>query len=460
MLAQVFLVGGAVRDALLKNQTESDRDYVVVGSTPEQMQSLGFVPVGKDFPVFVDPDTGEEYALARTERKVARGYHGFQFHTDPSVTLEQDLARRDLSINAMAYPLGALSDWAQSKASFNWTDFQFDPAQVHDPFSGLKDLQDKLLRHVGQAFTEDPVRILRLARFAARFASFVVAPETFRLVEHMVQSGEVDALVPERVWKEISRGLLEDNPKPMIRLLISTGTLSRLLPMLKTAQVNNELIFSAVSHLGQAAGGRLNELLIQEPIQKDLPEHRDDHLEAHQREHRLEQRFCVLLAWLCAGEQVPESLAGKINQHWKVPTTLAQSGLLWVREKNGLQALGRALRTANRSLTDTAAVSIEILNLLNRSDAFRKPERFTRIIELSHDRVLVDQLSNLLTRCLTVDSGSIAQTVAAQMELQTLDGNGKSSNGKQTDLKLNLGELIQSAIRAERLKQIQQALSA
>ena len=205
---QTYMVGGAVRDALLGLPVH-DRDWVVVGATPQAMADAGYLPVGRDFPVFLHPDTREEYALARTERKTAPGYHGFAFHADPGVTLEQDLARRDLTINAMA---------------------QDQAGQVIDPFHGRRDLQDRVLRHVTDAFREDPVRILRLARFAARFADFSIAPETLQLMREMVAAGEVDALVPERVWQELSRGLMEDKPSRMFEVLRECGALARLLP--------------------------------------------------------------------------------------------------------------------------------------------------------------------------------------------------------------------------------------
>jgi tRNA nucleotidyltransferase (CCA-adding enzyme) len=205
---QIFIVGGAVRDELL-GRANADRDYVVVGATPEAMLQKGFRPVGKDFPVFLHPQTQEEYALARTERKSGHGYHGFTFHAAPDVTLEEDLARRDLTINAMARaPDGTLVD----------------------PFYGQQDLSVKILRHVGPAFAEDPVRILRIARFAARFQDFSVAPETMTLMRAMVTSGEVDHLVPERVWQELATGLMEDKPSRMFEVLRDSGALARLLP--------------------------------------------------------------------------------------------------------------------------------------------------------------------------------------------------------------------------------------
>ena len=205
---QIYEVGGAVRDALL-GLPVNDRDWVVVGATPEEMVQAGFLPVGKDFPVFLHPRTREEHALARTERKTAPGYKGFAVHTAPGVTLEEDLARRDLTINAMARD-------AQGR--------------LIDPYGGQRDLRARVLRHVTEAFREDPVRILRLARFAARFADFSVAPETLALMRGMVDAGEVDALVAERVWQELARGLMEATPSRMFEVLRECGALARLLP--------------------------------------------------------------------------------------------------------------------------------------------------------------------------------------------------------------------------------------
>lgn len=207
---QVYSVGGAVRDELLGLATK-DHDYVVVGSTPDEMLALGYKAVGKDFPVFLHPKTHEEYALARTERKTAPGYKGFQIHASPEVTLEEDLARRDLTINAIAKDAeGALID----------------------PYHGLADIQAGVLRHVSPAFSEDPVRILRTARFAARFKQFNVAPETMQLMQDMVQAGEVDALVAERVWQELAKGLMESKPSRMFEVLRACGALKKILPEL------------------------------------------------------------------------------------------------------------------------------------------------------------------------------------------------------------------------------------
>lgn len=205
-----YAVGGSVRDQLLGLPVQ-DRDYVVVGATPEEMVAAGYRPVGADFPVFLHPQTHEEYALARTERKTAPGYKGFVFHTSSDVTLEDDLRRRDLTINAIA---------------------QDESGALIDPHGGQQDIRDRILRHVGEAFAEDPVRILRLARFAARFADrgFRVADETLALMQKMVDAGEVDHLVPERVWQELARGMMEKTPSKMFDVLRSCGALARILP--------------------------------------------------------------------------------------------------------------------------------------------------------------------------------------------------------------------------------------
>ena len=207
---QTYLVGGAVRDKLLKRAVV-DQDHVVVGALPEDMLALGYKPVGKDFPVFLHPKTGEEYALARTERKTGRGYHGFVFQADATVTLEQDLARRDLTINAIA---------------------QDEHGALTDPYHGVRDLEARVLRHVSSAFVEDPVRVLRLARFAARFAplGFTVAPETMALMQQMVRDGEVDHLVAERVWTETRKALGEAQPSAFVQVLRECGALAVLFP--------------------------------------------------------------------------------------------------------------------------------------------------------------------------------------------------------------------------------------
>lgn len=236
MSLHVFKVGGCVRDRLLREQgldaPTGDIDWVVTGATPEAMLARGFIPVGADFPVFLHPSTHEEYALARTERKTAKGYHGFTFYTAPDVTLEEDLRRRDLTINAMA---------EDSKGN------------IIDPWGGQADIKSRVLRHVSEAFCEDPVRILRLARFAARFPDFAVAPETLALCRQMVDCGEVDALVPERTWQELRRGLAEVNPVRMIEVLEECGVWNRIFADISvTGRVREALLRAAQRKLDTA----------------------------------------------------------------------------------------------------------------------------------------------------------------------------------------------------------------
>lgn len=216
---KIYAVGGAVRDELLGLPVR-ERDWVVVGARPEELLAQGFRPVGRDFPVFLHPGTQEEYALARTERKTAPGYAGFVFHAAPSVTLTEDLARRDLTINAIA---------------------RDEKGELTDPYGGQADLAVKVLRHVSAAFSEDPVRILRVARFAARFPDFSVAPETMALMRVMVGNGEVDALVPERVWQELARGLMESQPLRMFETLRECGALDKLLPSIQVDPAINQV---------------------------------------------------------------------------------------------------------------------------------------------------------------------------------------------------------------------------
>ena len=228
---QIYTVGGYVRDMLLRQAGHDvpaggDRDWVVVGSTPEEMLEKGFTPVGADFPVFLHPKTHEEYALARTERKTARGYHGFVFHTDPGVTLEEDLKRRDLTINAMAMD---------------------DSGRIVDPYGGMEDLRNHVLRHVSEAFSEDPVRILRVARFSAKLCDFRIAEETMALMTLMVENGETDALVPARIWAEVSRGFASRHPLNMIDALSRCGLWTKLFPVDPDNSAMREVLSKAVS---------------------------------------------------------------------------------------------------------------------------------------------------------------------------------------------------------------------
>jgi len=221
---KIYAVGGAIRDTLM-GMPVHDVDYVVVGSSVDEMLAKGFRPVGKDFPVFLHPETQAEYALARTERKTGQGYKGFHFYADPSVTLEQDLERRDLTINAMAQEVGVGGK-------------QFGP--IIDPYNGQEDLAAKVFRHVSNAFSEDPLRLLRIARFAARFPEFSIADETMSLLKAIVQSGELDTLSAERIWQELARGLIASKPMHMFQVLLNTSAAKTLLPSTLTIELVKE----------------------------------------------------------------------------------------------------------------------------------------------------------------------------------------------------------------------------
>jgi tRNA nucleotidyltransferase (CCA-adding enzyme) len=335
MPMQTYVVGGAVRDELL-GRPVADRDHVVVGATPEDMVAQGFRPVGKDFPVFLHPDTQEEYALARTERKTAPGYHGFVFHTSPDVTLADDLVRRDLTVNAMA---------------------RADDGSIVDPYGGRADLDARLFRHVSAAFAEDPVRILRVARFAARFPEFRVAPETNALMRKMVEDGEVDALVPERVWQELARGLMAEKPSRMFEVLRSCGALLRLIPELDRlwgvpqpplhhpeidTGVHIMLVVDHAASAGLSLAVRVAALL------HDLGKGTTPPSE-WPRHHGHEARSVVLVDAVC--------------KRLKIPNDCRDLALMTAREHGNV---GRALEL--RAST--------VVNLLERCDAFRKPQRF------------------------------------------------------------------------------------
>jgi len=301
---EIYLVGGAVRDAMLGFEG-ADRDWVVVGATPEAMAAQGYQAVGKDFPVFLHPQTHEEYALARTERKTAPGYRGFVVHADPGVTLLDDLARRDLTINAMARSASG---------------------ELIDPYGGARDLSARVLRHVTDAFREDPVRILRVARFAARFAQFTVAQDTLQLMRDMVQTGEVDALVRERVWQELSRGLMASQPSRMLQVLHDCGALQRLV-----AEWGDGLALHSV---------------VDAAARQSAP---------------LDVRWAVLCHRLSAPE------VNALCERLRVPVPCRDMAQWLVREFTCLEHPG--------SLS-----AEDVLALLQRSDAFRRPERFSEAL--------------------------------------------------------------------------------
>ena len=331
---KAYVVGGAVRDELLGLDVQ-DKDYVVVGSTPEEMVAAGFTPVGKDFPVFLHPATHEEYALARTERKSGRGYKGFTVYSAPDVTLEQDLARRDLTINAMARAADGT---------------------LIDPFHGKQDLQDGVLRHVSEAFHEDPVRILRVARFAARFG-FRIADETMALMKLMVDNGEADHLVAERVWQEFGRGLLEEHPERMFAALERCDFRPKLLP-----------------ELGRIPGTFSGSLAV---------------------------RFAVLCAPL------RESEIAALCDRLRVPNEERDLAVLCCRLRASLDASSPG----------------ELLNLLRRGDAIRRPERFRAMLEVARiERRGFDttKIELALAAAAAVDAGAVARGAPAPAEIPAL----------------------------------------
>ena len=337
---KTYIVGGAVRDRLLGLPVQ-DRDHVVVGATPEQMLARGFKPVGRDFPVFLHPETHEEYALARTERKTAPGYKGFVFHAAPDVTLEADLARRDLTINAIA---------------------QDESGALVDPFGGQADLAARVLRHVGPAFAEDPVRVLRVARFAARFPDFHVAEETLALMRLMADNGEVDHLVPERVWQELSRGLMESRPSRMLEVLHACGALAKVLPELERlfgvpqpAEHHPEVDTGAhiLRVVDQAAARRFPLPVRYAALLHDLGKGATPHAEwPHHHGH----------------EATGAALAEAVSERLRAPADCRDLAVLAARE-HGVIHDAASLRPAT------------VVRLLERVDALRRPERFGQLLE-------------------------------------------------------------------------------
>ncbi len=379
---KIYCVGGAVRDGLLGLSVQ-DHDWVVVGGTPEQLEALGYKPVGKDFPVFLHPDTHEEYALARTERKTALGYKGFAVYAAPDVTLEQDLSRRDFTVNAIA---------------------QAADGTLIDPYHGQADLQAGVLRHVSAAFSEDPVRILRAARFVARFG-FSIAPETLALMRTMVENGEVDALVPERVWQELARGLLEKHPSRFITTLRDCGALKKILPEVDAlfgvpqppqyhpeidCGIHTMMVLDDAAHQGYALEVRFAALMHDLGKGNTPPDILPRHI-GH------EQRSVELLKVLC--------------ERLRVPGECRDLGLLVARYHGDVHR-------AQQLRPDT------IVRLFQSCDVWRKPERFTQILEAcmsdAHGRSGHEQddypqaayLLRALHAAQAVNAGEIAQLCA------------------------------------------------
>ncbi|WP_320535015.1 multifunctional CCA addition/repair protein [Robbsia andropogonis] len=388
---EIYAVGGAIRDALLGLEVK-DRDYVVVGATPEQMTAQGFRPVGKDFPVFLHPRTQAEYALARTERKTAAGYHGFLFHYAPDVTLEQDLARRDLTVNAMARavaPDGTLT------------------GEIVDPYGGRRDLAARVFRHVGPAFQEDPVRVLRLARFAARFVDFTVADETMALMRDMVAAGEVDALVPERIWQEVSRGLMEAKPSRMFAVLRECGALARILPEVDALfgvpqradyhpEIDTGVHVMMVTDYAARAGYALPVRFA--ALTHDLGKAQTP-ADVLPRHIGHEGRSVDLLKPLC--------------ERLRVPNECRDLALMVAREHGNIHRVAEFGAAA-------------LVRLLERCDALRKPARFAEALQAcesdargrlgfeSHPYPQAERLRLALVAARSVDAGAVAVHFASQ----------------------------------------------
>jgi len=344
---KTYAVGGAIRDTLMGIPAH-DIDYVVVGATVEEMVAQGFRPVGKDFPVFLHPATQAEYALARTERKTGAGYKGFVFHTDPSVTLEQDLERRDLTINAMAQELSENGEWV---------------GPIIDPFNGQEDLAKKILRHVSDAFAEDPLRLLRVARFAARFPEFIVADETILAIQAIVRSGELAALSSERIWQELSRGLTATKPMRMFQVLLDAGAAKLLLPSGLNAQLIDE----------QQRETLRKYLRITPPV--------------------LEERCAVVLMNLPATEIRAWSEAVKMPN-----------------EVRDFSEIFSELRLLLKQREDSKSSALEILTWFNRADVWRKPERAMLVLNLA--KQIGFEVTDLIQALQKAQALELAQCIA------------------------------------------------
>ena len=379
---EIYSVGGAVRDELLGLPVK-DRDHVVEGSTPEEMVRLGFMPVGKDFPVFLHPQTHEEYALARTERKVSRGYKGFEIYAAPEVTLQEDLVRRDLTINAIA-----------KDAAGN----------IIDPFGGVADLEAGILRHVSPAFCEDPVRVLRVARFAARFG-FRIAPETLALMNQMVHNGEVEALVPERVWQELARGLMEKKPSRMFYALRECAALPRIFPEL-------DALFGVPQPLQYhpEIDSGVHVMLVV------------DYAAAHGCS--LAVRFAALTHDLGKGLTPPEEWP-RHHGHEAKSAALAKDLCRRIRAPNDCRDLALLAARYHGDVHRAQELNpATIVKLLESADAFRKPQRFEELLQAcacdfygrpGYEQRPYPQARHLwraLAVAAAVDAGAIAQSVA------------------------------------------------
>ncbi len=369
---KIYAVGGAIRDTLMGLPVH-DIDYVVVGSSVEEMIAQGFRPVGKDFPVFLHPETQAEYALARTERKTGKGYKGFMFYADPTVTLEQDLERRDLTINAMAQEVGADGKWA---------------GPILDPYNGQQDLAAKVFRHVSDAFAEDPLRLLRIARFAARFPGFTVAPETMAALQAIVQSNELSALSAERIWQELARGFTANKPMRMFQVLLDSGAAKALLPL------------------------ALTPYLAKEEFREQLIAH------LHAADDRLEDRCAVTLMHLPASE----------IRSWAECVKMPNE----VRDFSEIFSELNVLIEKSVNEADTSYQPIDVLTWFNRADVWRKPERGNALLDLAKRIGLnVDTVISAMQNSQSLNTAQIIEGVPADQR----------SNG----------ERIRSAVDAARL---------
>lgn len=389
---QTYIVGGAVRDELL-GLAVKDKDYVVIGSTPEAMEAAGFKPVGKDFPVFLHPKTHEEYALARTERKTGRGYKGFAVHASPEVTLEEDLARRDLTINAIAKSVST-SDLHTSENN--------DYGQLIDPFNGQADIRSKTLRHVSEAFAEDPVRILRTARFAARLTEFMVAPATNTLMQQMVSAGEVDELVAERVWQELAKGLMETKPSRMFEVLRACGALQKILPELDRLWG----VPQPPQHHPEIDTGVHVMMVIDYAASQNFS---------------LPIRFAALMHDLGKGTTPKEILPRHIG-HEERSVHLLKDVVKRLRVPNDCKELAQIVAKYHGKLHQTSQMRAEtLLTFLMELDAIRQPARFKDFLKACEadsrgrtglelcETPAADLMLKVLAAALSVDAGQIAQ---------------------------------------------------
>jgi tRNA nucleotidyltransferase (CCA-adding enzyme) len=378
---KIYAVGGAIRDTLMGLPVH-DIDYVVVGSSVEEMIAKGFRPVGKDFPVFLHPDTQAEYALARTERKTGKGYKGFMFYADPSVTLEQDLERRDLTINAMAQEVGADGKWV---------------GPILDPYNGQEDLAAKVFRHVSDAFAEDPLRLLRIARFAARFSGFTVAPETMAALQEIVRSNELSALSAERIWQELARGLTASKPMRMFQILLDANAAKILLPASLTSNLAKE-------------------------------EYRE-HLIAqlHAAGNRLEDRCAVMLM--------------------RLPASEIRSWAEFIKMPNEVRDFSEIFSELNvlieKSVDDVGIryQPTDVLSWFNRADVWRKPDRGQSLLELAqHIGLHVGTLLSAMQNAQMLNTAEVIASIPVE----------DRSNG----------ERIRSTVDMARLSVITSALNA